>query len=102
MRINSKLILLLACAALIMATPVLADVPENMSVQGRLTDAAGDPLPAGLKIFSFSIWDVQVGGTKVWPGIPSEDQTLSTDDNGLWTAQVGKDEALTEAVAADA
>ena len=46
MRINSKLILLLACAALIMATPVLADVPENMSVQGRLTDAAGDPAQA--------------------------------------------------------
>lgn len=101
MRIKSKLVLLLACAALILATPVWADVPENMNVQGRLTDAAGDPLPAGFKIFTFKIWDAEVGGTEVWPGGPGENQTIGTDDDGLWTAQVGKLLGLTDAVFQD-
>lgn len=101
MRINSKSILLLACAALILATPVRADVPENMNVQGRLTDAAGDPLPAGLKIFTFKIWDAEVGGAEVWPGGPGESQTLPTDADGLWTAQVGRLLGLTEVVFQD-
>jgi len=101
MRINSKLILLLACAALILATPVWADVPQNMNVQGRLTDAAGDPLPAGFKIFTFKIWDAEVGGAEVWPGGLGEDQTLFTDDGGLWTARVGELLGLSEVVFQD-
>lgn len=101
MRINSKLILLLACVGMILATPVWADVPENMNVQGRLADAAGDPLPPGFKIFTFKIWDAEVGGTEVWPGGPGEVQTIGTDDDGLWTAQIGKLLGLTDAVFQD-
>lgn len=79
-------------------TPVLADVPTEMSVQGRLTTAAGAPVPAGFKNFTFKIFDLPAAGIEIWPGGPGETQFLNTDANGLWNAGVGTIIPLTEAV----
>jgi hypothetical protein len=78
--------------------PVQADVPTEMSVQGRLTNGAGAPVPAGLKTFTFKIYDAQFGGVEIWPAGPGESQSISTDANGLWNAGVGENVPLTEAV----
>lgn len=91
-------IILIALACLGVTTAALADVPTEMSVQGRLTNAGGAPVPAGLKNFTFKIFDLQVGGVEIWPGGPGETQVLTTDANGLWNAGVGTIIPLTEAV----
>lgn len=90
---------ILAALTLLGVAPVaLADVPPEMSIQGRLTNNAGAPVPAGLKNFTFKIFDAPAGGTEIWPGGPGELQTLTTDANGLWNAGVGTVIPLTEAV----
>lgn len=89
---------LLTLAFLGISSSAWADVPTKMSVQGRLTTAAGAPVPAGFKNFTFKIFDVQVGGVEIWPGGPGETQLLSTDANGLWNAGVGSLIPLTEVV----
>lgn len=76
----------------------LADVPTEMAVQGRLTNAANAPVPPGLKNFTFKIFDAPSGGAEIWPGGPGETQLLTTDANGLWNAGVGTVIPLTEAV----
>lgn len=78
-----------------------ADVPQNMSVQGRLTNAGGSPVPAGLKNFTFKIFDAASGGTEIWPAAPGETQLLATDANGLWNARVGAVIPLTDGVFTD-
>ena len=83
-----------------LAVTANAAVPSSMNVQGRLTDSTGSPLPAGPKTFSFSIWNAEVGGAKIWPaGV--EVQIRSTDAQGLWSAEVGVIANLTEDVFAD-
>lgn len=81
-----------------MATLALADVPTRMSVQGRLTNAAGAPVPPGFKNFTFKIFDASSGGIQIWPIGPGETQLLTTDNNGLWNAGLGAITPLTEDV----
>jgi len=67
-----------------------ATVPPQITVQGKLTDAAGVPLVAGDKSFSFKIYSDQVGGSQAWPNCcAGEAQTIATDGEGLWTANLG-------------
>lgn len=98
MRAAFKLLCALTLILLWTVVPAVADVPTEMSVQGRLTNGAGAPVPAGFKNFTFKIFDQQVGGVEIWPGGPGETQLLSTDANGLWNAGVGEIIPLTEAV----
>jgi len=80
----------------------MASVPGNITVQGRLTDTGGNPLPPGFKSFTFKIFDAASGGTEIWPGgVGEEDQFLLTDADGLWSASVGEDNPLTPVVFAD-
>jgi hypothetical protein len=72
-----------------------------MNVQGRLTDASGDPVADVLVDFTFKIFDAEVGGSEIWPGGPGELQALGTDANGLWNARVGAFIPLTDGVFAD-
>lgn len=81
----TKLVLL----GILAATPVLADVPTQMPIQGRLTNSAGAPVPAGLKFFTFKIFDAASGGTEIWPAGLGETQTLASDVNGLWSGSIG-------------
>jgi hypothetical protein len=62
--------------------PILvhAVVPGSITVQGRLTDTGGNPLPPGFKSFTFKIFDAASSGTEVWPvAVNEEDQFLSTE-----------------------
>lgn len=79
----------------------LADVPTKMNVQGRLTNGSGGVVPAGLKLFTFKIFDQQVGGVEIWPAAPGETQALTTDANGLWSGSIGQLIPLTENVFKD-
>ena len=89
MRTVLTLVIFMVLVAAFAAPVTRADVPESMNVQGRLTDAAGDPASPGLKNFTFRIFNQQVGGTEIWPGGAGELQTLATDADGLWNANLG-------------
>ena len=78
-----------------------AAVPTNISVQGRLTDVNGSPLPAGSKSFTFRIYDAQSGGNKVWPAASGEMQTVTSGSTGTWIALVGAIEPLSDSVFSD-
>jgi len=101
MKYPLRLIAAITAALALTATAAQADVPQSMNVQGRLTDTAGVPLPAGPKDFTFKIFDTQVAGVEVWPAGPGELQSIATDADGLWTARVGALLGLTEAVFQD-
>lgn len=90
----------LACSVTLSLFPTVAfaAVPSQMTVQGKLTNASGNPLPAGIKTFVFRIFDAQSGGTEIWPGGPGETQFISTDADGLWLANVGAVAPLIDAV----
>jgi hypothetical protein len=72
-----------------------------MTTTGRLTDLGGVPLPAGVKEFTFRIFNSSNGGAQLWPAVDGEVQNINTDADGLWTAQVGSVSPLTEQVFAD-
>src|SRR3972149_7933115 len=91
-------IITIAGVLLIAAGMSYAAVPTRMTVQGKLTNAAGDPVPAGRKSFTFKIYDAAVGGSEIWPAGPGEVQPLSTDADGLWTVEVGALVPLTATV----
>jgi hypothetical protein len=78
-----------------------AAVPASITVQGKLTDAGGVPLPAGPKSFNFNISGSEVGGAPVWPSLFGEPQVLSSDASGLWIALMGAISPLTESVFSD-
>ena len=92
------LALCLACALVVCAN---ATVPTSITVQSKLTDSSGSPFPPGPKTFVFSIHDAEVGGSKVWPAVSLEYQTISTDPSGVWTANVGALVPLTDPVFVD-
>ena len=94
-----KLRLLVATAGLILATaPTLWTAPPPLiSVQGKLTDSSGDPLPAGMRQFEFAIFSSSVGGAPLW----NESQSIASDASGLWVGSLGANVPLTEAVFSD-
>ena len=59
---------------------VLADVPEKISFQGRVTGVA----PGSVSI-TFSIYDVSSGGQPKW----TETQSVTVDDNGIFNVLLG-------------
>ncbi len=63
-----------------------AAVPDKMSVQGRLTTAAGTPVPNGSYTITFSIWDDPTAGTMQ----ASEVQNVQVSD-GLFSAVLQAD-----------
>jgi len=86
----------LVSTSLILSFPAhaFAEVPFQINIQGRLLDGSGDPLPPGPKTFTFKLFDVDIGGTEVWPGGPGETQIVETDPAGLWNAYIGAHEPI--------
>ncbi len=78
--------ILLVCAA---ALTAYAAVPTSITVQGKLTDAGGNPLSAGPKNFTFKIFDASVGGGQFWPDAGGENQVITTATDGTWVGLVG-------------
>lgn len=50
----------------VFAIPSPADVPANLTYQGRLLDAAGDPVSDGKYLIQFRIYDVERDGDRLW------------------------------------
>lgn len=88
------------CTIAAMCITAVATVPTHLSMQGSLSDANGQPLPAGQKTFTFSIHDAESGGTEVWPG-SGEIQLITTDAYGRWSALIGSVTPLTDAALND-
>lgn len=74
---------------LALAVESIADVPQSMHVQGRLTDTAGVPVDSGIVTFVFRIYNAETAGLEDWPGAEGERQDLYVDAAGLWNANVG-------------
>ena len=87
-----------ACLVCLLAETGQSAVPASIIVQGRLMDSTGTPYPPGHRSLFFRIFNAQVGGGLVWGG---EDHFLEIREGGLWSAQVGSINGLTDAVFAD-
>jgi hypothetical protein len=74
-----------------LATPCLvqADISRHLSYQGVLRDDEGNPVPNGNYDFTFSLYDSDSGGTRVW----TEDLTLPVRD-GIYNAILGESQPL--------
>lgn len=96
----AKLVFMFLLFCLMVSGPWAA-VPTSMTVQGRVTDAGGSPLPAGVKNFTFKIFDDSLAGSELWPVGDGENQAIATDASGLWIASVGTVIPLTESVFSD-
>lgn len=93
--------LAIAVISFALVEQAFAAVPASITVQGKLTDSTGVPLPAGPKSFNFKIFPSQVTPFPIWPGLLGEPQVLASDASGLWIALMGAISPLTEAVFAD-
>ncbi len=56
-----------------LSVTVHAGLVGTVPMQGRLTDAAGDPVSNGDYMLVFTVWDAPIGGTQLW----SEAQVVS-------------------------
>jgi len=77
-------ILLSVLAVLVFVSLALADAPNRMNFQGRLTDPSGNPL-TGFYSIRFSIWTAAVGGSEKW----NETQGAVSVSNGLFNVELG-------------
>ncbi len=72
--------LVITFVLLAMTFPVMAEVPSSMTVQGRLLDSQGSPIPDGSHAATFSVWSDSTGGLRRWfenGDIPTEDGRFS-------------------------
>lgn len=81
-----------ACVvAVVLTQAAIAAVPSTMHLQGRLTDSAGAPLSGASVDLTFRIFNVESGGTKVWPLLipDGELKAVTTDTDGRWNTLIG-------------
>ena len=81
-----KILLLLAILIpLVFASFVIAqDERGKITIQGRLTDASGNPL-TGTYNFNFSIYDSPSGGSLLW----SQAKQVQVGENGIFSTEIG-------------
>lgn len=84
---STILVLGLVCVA--GAQIYLPAVPQLMTAQGKLTDAAGDVLADGTYSVAFTIYDASVDGNALW----GDTMDVETTD-GLFSAHLGTGHAL--------
>ncbi len=88
----------IALAALMAAllTPMrsMADIPELINYQGRITDNLGAPVPDGSYELIFKIWDAPTGGDEKW----SETHSSVTVTDGLCAVLLGSVAGLPDTV----
>jgi len=59
-------------------------VPNQITFQGRLTDASSNPVADGSHTVNFTLWTLSVGGSNVWT-----ENTSQTTSGGLFTHNLG-------------
>lgn len=86
---RSRRVFCILMTALLMTMTTMAETPRLISYQGRLTDAAGEPVADGAKSIRFIIWDDPTAvapGDQVWnSGVVS-----ITTANGLFSVNLGE------------
>lgn len=58
--------LIVLVSFLVCTSPSLADIPQLINYQGKVTDTGGTPVPDGSYDMRFNIYDVETGGTDLW------------------------------------
>ncbi|MGM0558203.1 MAG: hypothetical protein ACQEVA_17595 [Myxococcota bacterium] len=88
-RLTLSLVALLA--AMLWAGSAVAQVPQTMTYQGRLTDSGGQPLDSTVEV-TFRVYDAASGGSEVWS------ETFATLDvnDGSFSAELGSSEPFGE------
>jgi len=61
-----KHVIVLVMALMCIAVNAIADVPQVLNYQGRLTDTGGSPVDDGSYLIKFIIYDNAVDGTELW------------------------------------
>jgi hypothetical protein len=88
---RAYLSILILVLVVTVVTTSFAQVPGEISYQGRLTDSSGDPVADGNYSIQFTLWDVPGGeGHVEWT---SGFQTINTT-GGLFNYQLGSNVAL--------
>ncbi len=88
--------LFMALFLLLMAAASLWAAPAEISYQGLLTDASGDPVADGSYSVTFTIYDAATGGSSKW----SEIQSVATTA-GIFSVQLGAQTPLSDSVFSD-
>ncbi len=96
-RICKRLTITAGMCLAIAATSIFAATPNTINYQGRLTDAAGDPVADGGNLIKFVIYDAALGGASLWS---SGFQNVATV-NGLFTYDLGSNVALPDGLFTD-
>jgi len=100
--ISVKRLLFVGVAMALGIAPAQADVPTNMTIQGRLSDAGGSPLGSTPVDLYFKIFDDPLAGSVLWPVDPDgEMHALTTDAGGLWTLTLGSVYAIPDSIFGD-
>lgn len=81
---DARVILLLLASVLGLCALSLAAVPPYINYQGKLTDSAGNPLEDKTHSITFSIYEVESGGTPIW----QETQPVATQ-KGIFSVLLG-------------
>jgi hypothetical protein len=61
-----------------------AQAPNSISYQGRLTDAAGQPIEIPTAV-TFTIYDAATGGSSLY----TQNENITPDDNGVFMVELG-------------
>ena len=79
-----KAFVIASILALTLASAIQAAAPQLINYQGRLTDAAGEPVPDGSYSVFFTIYNAAVAGTPVW-----DETQIVTSTDGLFAVLLG-------------
>jgi hypothetical protein len=74
--------------ALVLTAPALADVPNLLNYQGRLTDPSGNP-KNGTFTMQFAVYDAVSGGNQLPTGSPWSETQSVTATNGIFNVLLG-------------
>ncbi len=91
---RSILVRLALLLPLVAALSLHAAIPGLVSYQGRLTTAAGDPVPDATYFLRFQIYDAPTGGTSLWN---SNIQAVVVT-GGVYTYLLGQDVPLPDGI----
>jgi len=70
--------------------PTFAEIPQVINYQGKVTDTGGDPVADGAYAITFSIFDVDTGGTALWSEVHGSVQVTG----GIFSVLLGESTAL--------
>src|SRR3989338_10730606 len=79
MKKRSKLALIFVLL-LLFAVPLILAAPNQITLQGKLTDSAGAATASSRVNATFKIYDSFVNGTQLW----TQETNITTDANGVY------------------